>query len=160
MARLLDAAPELVPGLDRAEFAEAIARDRPGTPDNLPAGRPDRAWTGVVLAAGHYRHGVLLAPLTARLRRRRTSRPGTSNRRSTRAAVTPKEDESMTIILNGDRPTVRRPAPPSAAPRATLTGAGVAVAVNGDGRPARDHCSHAGSRDGDVVEVVTAVQGG
>jgi len=66
VARLLEAARELVPGLDRATFVEAVARDRPGTADNLPligpAGPP-----GVVLAAGHFRHGVLLAPLTAQL---------------------------------------------------------------------------------------------
>lgn len=62
--RLLEGARALVPGLDRAEFVEAIARDRPGTRDNLPLiGSVD---DGVVLAAGHYRHGVLLAPLTAR----------------------------------------------------------------------------------------------
>jgi len=66
VARLLEAARELVPGLDRATFVEAVSRDRPGTADNLPlvgpAGPP-----GVVLAAGHFRHGVLLAPLTAQL---------------------------------------------------------------------------------------------
>jgi glycine oxidase len=66
VARLLHAARELVPALDRAEFIEAIARDRPGTPDNLPLVGPSGV-EGVVLAAGHYRHGVLLAPLTARL---------------------------------------------------------------------------------------------
>ena len=66
VARLLLAARELVPGLDRAEFVEAIARDRPGTPDNLPLVGPSGV-DGVVLAAGHFRHGVLLAPLTARL---------------------------------------------------------------------------------------------
>ena len=55
-----------MPALDRAEFIEAIARDRPGTPDNLPLVGPSGV-DGVVLAAGHYRHGVLLAPLTARL---------------------------------------------------------------------------------------------
>lgn len=64
--RLLDAARRLYPGLDGATFTEAIARDRPGTQDNLPlvgpSGRP-----GVVLAAGHFRHGVMLAPLTAEL---------------------------------------------------------------------------------------------
>ncbi|MEX0427667.1 FAD-dependent oxidoreductase, partial [Nocardioides sp. DS6] len=64
--RLLDAARRLMPELDRAELRDVTARDRPGTPDNLPlvgpAGEP-----GVVLAAGHFRHGVLLAPLTARL---------------------------------------------------------------------------------------------
>ena len=64
--RLLEAARELVPSIDRSTFVEAIARDRPGTRDNLPligpSGEPD-----VLLAAGHFRHGVLLAPVTARL---------------------------------------------------------------------------------------------
>jgi len=63
--RLLEAARTLLPGLDRAEFVEAMARDRPGTPDNLPLIGP--VAEGVMLAAGHYRHGVLLAPLTASL---------------------------------------------------------------------------------------------
>lgn len=64
--RLLTAATELVPGLDRAELHEALARDRPGTPDNRPLVGPTGE-PGVFLAAGHFRHGVLLAPLTARL---------------------------------------------------------------------------------------------
>lgn len=63
--RLLTAAGLLWPALDRAELIEATARDRPGTPDNLPLVGP--VGDGFVLAAGHYRHGVLLAPLTARL---------------------------------------------------------------------------------------------
>lgn len=66
VARLLDAARRLMPGLDRAEVAEVTARDRPGTPDNLPLVGPTGD-PGVLLAAGHFRHGVLLAPLTARL---------------------------------------------------------------------------------------------
>ena len=54
---------------------EAVARDRPGTPDNLPlVGATDLP--GVFLAAGHYRHGVLLAPLTAH-RFRPAVEPGT-----------------------------------------------------------------------------------
>lgn len=63
--RLLAAARILVPSLDRAELREAIARDRPATPDHLPLIGPvdDTTW----LAAGHFRHGVLLAPLTAHL---------------------------------------------------------------------------------------------
>ncbi|RNM12154.1 FAD-dependent oxidoreductase [Nocardioides pocheonensis] len=64
--RLLQAARELIPGLDRAEITEVRAGDRPGTADNLPLVGPSGV-DGVVLAAGHYRHGVLLAPLTARL---------------------------------------------------------------------------------------------
>ena len=63
--RLLDAARRLMPGLDRAEVVEVTARDRPGTRDNLPLIGP--AGDGVVLAAGHFRHGVMLAPLTAQL---------------------------------------------------------------------------------------------
>ncbi|MFT4084723.1 MAG: FAD-dependent oxidoreductase [Nocardioides sp.] len=65
VARLLDSARRLMPGLDRAELVEATARDRPGTADNLPLVGPGRE--GEVLAVGHFRHGVLLAPLTARL---------------------------------------------------------------------------------------------
>jgi glycine oxidase len=64
--RLLEGARELMPALDRAEFVEAAARDRPGTPDNLPLIGPSGV-DGVLVAAGHYRHGVLLAPITAQL---------------------------------------------------------------------------------------------
>jgi glycine oxidase len=71
--RLLDAACTLLPGLERAELVEATARDRPATPDHLPlvgpAPGPTDAGGGprVLLAAGLFRHGVLLAPLVARL---------------------------------------------------------------------------------------------
>jgi glycine oxidase len=64
--RLLAAARQLWPALDRAELVEATARDRPATPDGLPLVGAAGV-EGVVLAAGHHRHGVLLAPLTARL---------------------------------------------------------------------------------------------
>ncbi len=64
--RLLAAARVLWPALDRAELVETTVRDRPSTIDGLPligwTGRP-----GEMLAAGHYRHGVLLAPLTAQV---------------------------------------------------------------------------------------------
>ena len=63
--RLLHAARRLMPGIDRAEVVELTARDRPGTPDNLPLVGPTGE-PSVVLAGGHFRHGVMLAPLTAR----------------------------------------------------------------------------------------------
>ena len=63
--RLLTSARVLVPGLDRAELVEAAARDRPATRDHLPL--VGAVGDGVFLAAGHFRHGVLLAPLTAQL---------------------------------------------------------------------------------------------
>lgn len=70
VARLLEAARTLLPGLDRAELVEVTARDRPATADHLPLVGPapgDAGTRPVVLAAGHFRHGVLLAPLTAAL---------------------------------------------------------------------------------------------
>lgn len=62
--RLLNAARRLMPGVDRGEVVELTARDRPGTPDNLPLVGPTTD-ASVILAAGHFRHGVMLAPLTA-----------------------------------------------------------------------------------------------
>ncbi|MDQ3946309.1 MAG: glycine oxidase ThiO [Actinomycetota bacterium] len=61
---LLEDAGELVPALAELELVEAIARLRPGTPDNAPLiGRG--ALPGLVVATGHYRNGILLAPVTA-----------------------------------------------------------------------------------------------
>lgn len=67
--RLLTAARTLLPGLDTAEVLEVTARHRPGTPDNGPLIGVPRPAAGPrqVLAVGHYRGGVLLAPLTAAL---------------------------------------------------------------------------------------------
>lgn len=67
VVRLLGAAREVLPGLDRAEVVEVMARDRPGTPDNLPLVGAHPAEPRTVLAVGHHRHGVLLAPITAAL---------------------------------------------------------------------------------------------
>ncbi|MET8523822.1 glycine oxidase ThiO [Nocardioides sp. NPDC004968] len=64
--RLLDSARRVVPALDRASVVEVTSRDRPGTADNLPLVGSTHE-PGVVLAAGAYRNGVLLAPLIAQL---------------------------------------------------------------------------------------------
>ncbi len=64
--QLLRDARALVPGITELEFAEAAAGLRPGTPDNAPLLGPS-ALPGLVLATGHFRAGVLLAPLTADL---------------------------------------------------------------------------------------------
>jgi glycine oxidase len=61
---LLRDARLLVPGITEFELAEAVAGLRPGTPDNAPAIGPS-ALPGLVLATGHFRGGVLLAPVTA-----------------------------------------------------------------------------------------------
>jgi glycine oxidase len=61
---LLRAATDLVPELAEFELVETVVRHRPATPDNAPV----LGWhDGVIVAAGHFRHGVLLAPVTADL---------------------------------------------------------------------------------------------
>ena len=64
--QLLRDARALVPGITELEFAEAAAGLRPGTPDNAPVIGPS-GLPGLVLATGHFRSGVLLAPITAEL---------------------------------------------------------------------------------------------
>lgn len=54
----------LYPGLDEAELVELKVGFRPGTPDHLPLLGP-ASRDGLVLATGHYRNGILLAPVTA-----------------------------------------------------------------------------------------------
>ena len=63
---LLRDAIELVPGLAELELEETGAGLRPTTPDNAPVVGP-AAVSGLVWATGHFRHGVLQAPLTADL---------------------------------------------------------------------------------------------
>jgi glycine oxidase len=63
---LLRGASELVPGISELVLDEFTAGIRPGTPDNLPAIGPASV-DGVWWATGHYRGGVLLAPVTAEL---------------------------------------------------------------------------------------------
>jgi glycine oxidase len=61
---LLCDARAIVPGIDELELLEAATGLRPATPDNTPR----IGWTaldGVLAAVGHYRNGILLAPLTA-----------------------------------------------------------------------------------------------
>jgi glycine oxidase len=54
----------LLPEIAELELLEASAGLRPGTPDNAPLiGHADAE--GVLIAAGHFRNGVLQAPLTA-----------------------------------------------------------------------------------------------
>jgi glycine oxidase len=63
---LLRRAHELVPGVRELEIEELSVGFRPGSPDNAPViGRG--ALSGLTWATGHYRNGILLAPLTAEL---------------------------------------------------------------------------------------------
>jgi glycine oxidase len=56
----------LCPGLADAPVAESWAGVRPGTPDHAPF-LGETVTPGLFVAAGHYRNGILLAPVTAKL---------------------------------------------------------------------------------------------
>ncbi|UGQ10013.1 glycine oxidase ThiO [Yinghuangia sp. ASG 101] len=61
---LLRDARELVPGISELPLIETYAGLRPGSPDNAPViGATELP--GLIAATGHYRHGILLTPVTA-----------------------------------------------------------------------------------------------
>jgi glycine oxidase len=62
---LLSAAAELVPDTMSARFKEARVGLRPATTDTVPVIGPSPEMPGLFYATGHYRNGILLAPLTA-----------------------------------------------------------------------------------------------
>jgi len=64
--KLHKAALELVPKLAGARILEDWAGLRPGTPDGLPI-LGTTATPGYYVATGHFRDGILLAPVTARV---------------------------------------------------------------------------------------------
>jgi glycine oxidase len=66
MQKLNRAAIDLVPDLAEARFLEAWAGLRPGTPDRLPI-LGATAIEGYFVATGHFRDGILLAPITAKI---------------------------------------------------------------------------------------------
>lgn len=64
LRRLIDGALEVAPALEHAPVAETWAGLRPGTPDGLPILGADPGVAGLFYATGHFRNGILLAPLT------------------------------------------------------------------------------------------------
>jgi len=66
VARILEAAKEIVPGLAAADVVETWCGLRPDTPDHLPILGPTDL-DGLTIATGHFRNGILLAPVTAKL---------------------------------------------------------------------------------------------
>jgi len=67
IAGLLALVPRVAPPLAGATFVRAWAGLRPATSDGLPLLGRIPGWSGVTLAAGHFRDGILLAPVTGEL---------------------------------------------------------------------------------------------
>ncbi|MER6508018.1 FAD-dependent oxidoreductase [Nonomuraea sp. NPDC001636] len=127
---LLRDARELVPGVTELEVADVVAGLRPGTPDNLPiigAGEVP----GLVLATGHHRGGVLLAPLTAALVTSAVLTPSTTTAAQAAppaAATTTAQTATQTAAQTGTQPAAQ------AAARAAgvSTGAGILTGEEGE----------------------------
>jgi glycine oxidase len=67
IASLLGSAIELVPALRELAIARTWCGFRPWAPDSLPVLGPWPGVDGLFVATGHFRNGILLAPITARL---------------------------------------------------------------------------------------------
>ena len=66
IGKILGAAVEMIPELARAAIVETWCGLRPDTPDHLPSLGPTDI-EGLLIATGHFRNGILLAPITAKL---------------------------------------------------------------------------------------------
>ncbi|HUK29884.1 MAG TPA: glycine oxidase ThiO [Candidatus Acidoferrum sp.] len=64
--KILGAVTEMIPALADAEIVETWSGLRPDTPDHLPSLGPVDV-EGLLIATGHYRNGILLTPITAKI---------------------------------------------------------------------------------------------
>jgi glycine oxidase len=64
--KILSIAQEMIPQLSNAGIMELWCGLRPDTPDHLPLLGPAGV-DGLTIATGHYRNGILLTPITAKL---------------------------------------------------------------------------------------------
>lgn len=67
IATLLERATQLVPQIKDAAWERVWAGIRPQTGDGLPYIGEHPCWKGLYVAAGHFRNGILLSPLTGKL---------------------------------------------------------------------------------------------
>lgn len=67
LSMLMDAALRIAPPLADLAMAESWAGYRPGTPDDMPILGRDPDADGVFYATGHFRNGILLAPVSAEI---------------------------------------------------------------------------------------------
>ncbi|WLD93894.1 glycine oxidase ThiO [Alkalihalobacillus sp. AL-G] len=67
IAAMMGRATELIPALNQAEWDDAWAGIRPQTKDGLPYLGVHPEINGLFIATGHYRNGILLAPITGKL---------------------------------------------------------------------------------------------
>jgi glycine oxidase len=64
---ILALAGTVFPSLRDASLNWSLAGLRPGSPDDMPIMGPVPGMDGLIVASGHYRNGILLAPVTGKL---------------------------------------------------------------------------------------------
>ncbi|MFK9092509.1 glycine oxidase ThiO [Bacillus salipaludis] len=67
IASLIERATQLVPELNKAPWERVWSGIRPQTGDGMPYIGEHPSWKGLYVAAGHFRNGILLAPITGKL---------------------------------------------------------------------------------------------
>jgi glycine oxidase len=67
IAALLERATQLVPQMKDAAWERVWAGIRPQTGDGFPYLGEHPSWKGLFVAAGHFRNGILLSPITGKL---------------------------------------------------------------------------------------------
>src|SRR5262249_5631309 len=67
LARLMEELYGTAPGVGRLRFLRAWAGLRPATEDGLPVVGPWPGLSGLLVATGHFRSGILQMPATARI---------------------------------------------------------------------------------------------
>ncbi len=162
---LLRDAERILPGIAEYALVESAAGLRPGSPDNLPligALGPD----GLLVATGHHRNGMLLAPVTADavaglLRGEPVPGPVRAADPARMSSTEPLRGGSA--WSSGSTGNSRELASDAGVLDALgalgLPRTGVAVAVDGEVVPKARWAATA-LADGARVEVLTAVQGG
>ncbi len=94
---LLREAYRLLPDVAEMEWVGATAGLRPGTPNNLPLVGPG-AIEGLILATGHHRNGILLAPLAAQAVADLVASPDSNRRSSLDQNRRPKDERAVTGV--------------------------------------------------------------
>jgi glycine oxidase len=67
VASIIERAVEIIPNISAQTIIETWAGLRPHASDDLPVLGEDPRIAGLIYATGHYRNGILLAPITARV---------------------------------------------------------------------------------------------
>jgi glycine oxidase len=67
--RIRQTAFRLLPALEKAQFVRTWTGLRPGSADGMPFLGKAANWRNLFVAAGHYRNGILLTPVTAMMMR-------------------------------------------------------------------------------------------